>query len=454
MERFVFSKVPAWVLIVTVILAILGMMGFGVLTYDHVKGKGRFGALSIAAGFISSFPEQAWATLRKGDPLMSARQGRFEGEAGWDVAPGTALDGYLLLSRHDGEADRHVVELVDLANFETVYQWFPDADMLFDGVSTEGVDSYTRALRTRPFFRAVHPMPTEDGGLIIKDHGSPLFRIDACGGLVWRQEDIIFHHSTAAAGDGTYWISAHAPASDLPIQAGGEYVDDSLAHVTAEGEILQNISLTEVMLDEDLAPYFLTDIFGATVNDRIHLNDIQPVLNDGPYWKKGDLFLSMRHMSTVALFRPSTGEIVWTKRGPWLAQHDVDIIDDHRISVFSNNTYQAGKGAYILGANEVFVYDFETDTTTSPYRDVMEALDVRTVSEGLAEWLPGGGVLIEEENSGRILILAADGTLLATFVNRAGEDGGVYRLGWSRYLGRAAGDRLLEAVRAAPCSRS
>jgi hypothetical protein len=79
-------------------------------------------------------------------------------------------------------------------------------------------------------------------------------------------------------------------------------------------------------------------------DDPTHLNDIQPVLADGPYWKKGDLFVSLRNISSIMLYRPSTDQIVWMKRGPWLSQHDVDILDDHRISVYDNNVQDRGAG--------------------------------------------------------------------------------------------------------------
>ena len=72
-------------------------------------------------------------------------------------------------------------------------------------------------------------------------------------------------------------------------------------------------------------------------DDPIHLNDIEPVRKDGPYWRKGDLFLSLRSPSTVMLYRPSTNKVIWRKDGPWSKQHDVDILDDHRISIFNNN---------------------------------------------------------------------------------------------------------------------
>ena len=50
---------------------------------------------------------------------------------------------------------------------------------------------------------------------------------------------------------------------------------------------------------------------GGYLDDGLHLNDIQPALTDSPYWKKGDLFLSLRHKSLILLYRPSTGKIIW-----------------------------------------------------------------------------------------------------------------------------------------------
>ena len=99
----------------------------------------------------------------------------------------------------------------------------------------------------------------------------------------------------------------------------------------------------------------------------------------------------------------------------------------------------------MAGHNEVMVYDFATDTVTSPYRDALAADDVKTLTEGLFELTPSGHLIVEEQNSGRLLIYGPDKSLLAQFVNRAG-DGKVYELGWSRFVPRAAGDAALAAI--------
>ena len=97
----------------------------------------------------------------------------------------------------------------------------------------------------------------------------------------------------------------------------------------------------------------------------IHLNDIQPVNEDSNFWKKGDVFLSIAHQSMILLYRPSTNEIIWKGVGHTYYQHDVDILDDHRISIFNNNSKTLGDVATVDGNNEVVIYDFKTNQYTS-----------------------------------------------------------------------------------------
>ena len=167
--------------------------------------------------------------------------------------------------------------------------------------------------------------------------------------------------------------------------------------------------------------------------DPIHLNDIQPVNFDGDFWKKGDIFLSLRHQSMVLLYRPSTNEIIWKGTGKFFHQHDIDILDNHRISIFNNNSKDFVDGDVVDGNNEVIIYDFKTNEYSFYLKDSLIENDVRTITEGRSEILTNGDLFVEESNYGRTLYFNADGSLRWTHVNRA-NDGNVYRVGWSRIL--------------------
>ena len=56
---------------------------------------------------------------------------------------------------------------------------------------------------------------------------------------------------------------------------------------------------------------------------------------DGKFWKSGDVFLSLRNQSMILLYRPSTNKIIWKGTGPFFRQHDVDVLNDHKISIFN-----------------------------------------------------------------------------------------------------------------------
>lgn len=445
-EGLLFKRVHVWVVLLLAILACLGTFAFGVLVADDVSGRNRYGALSNVAGEISNVPETV-AYLRRAHRALEALNGhRFPDQYGWSRPEGAnKVPGYLLLSRHDGDLTRHVLELVDLSTLEPVHRWMPDAqDILKDVPRTSKVASFSRWNREK--YRVIHPVLLEDGSVIVKDHQSPLARLDACSNIMWRNFETMFHHSTEPVGDGTYWIPTTIEPNSFP--SGDSFIDDALTLVNDEGEILLTHSVAQAMMDAGLTHLIFSA--GGYNKDPIHLNDIEPVLEDGPFWKKGDVFLSMRPTSMVMLYRPSTREVVWFQQGPWMAQHDVDIVDDHTISIFSNNAYDRGKGGYVEGVSEIMYFDFETGEVTSPYRAAMENARVVTLSEGLSDAIPGGQYMVEEENAGRILIVNDAGGVDAEFVNRA-SNGNTYRLGWSRYIGQQEGDALAEILRTTNC---
>ena len=55
------------------------------------------------------------------------------------------------------------------------------------------------------------------------------------------------------------------------------------------------------------------------------------------FWEKGDLFLSLRNLSAIVHYRPSNNKIINYITGPFIKQHDVDIISDEEIMIFNNN---------------------------------------------------------------------------------------------------------------------
>jgi hypothetical protein len=430
-----FKRIEIWILYLTILLSILFAVGFGILVRQELVGSIKAGWVSKTALTLAEIPVNLKIILWGNDDLTL--EDRFPSLNGFNGTPNSE-ESYLLLSRYDGDLREGVVELVDLTNFEILHTWNPDLDGFNDLV--EQVDEFkylNRDINNRRG-RLIHPKLTSDGDLLFQT-GTPLRKIDACSNLVFQNTHDIFHHSIETDIDGNIWVPSRIYPQSLPIEKVGRdtpeengFLDDGIVQFSPDGEILFEKSVSQIFIDNGLE-YLLFAHGNDFEEDPIHLNDIQPVNSDGEFWKKGDVFLSLRLQSMVLLYRPSTNEIIWKGAGLFFGQHDVDILDAHKISIFNNNSKDFVKGDIVDGHNEVIIYDFKTDEYSSYLKDSLVNNDVRTISEGGSEILTNGDLFIEESNYARTLYFNADGSLRWTHVNRAG-DSNVYRVGWSRIL--------------------
>ena len=449
-EKFLFFKVPAWSLFAVALISALAAVGFGALAVDHIAGERRFGKAGAFAADIARAPQGVVLLASRAPPMMVKDPSRVPDGTGWTIDPsGPAATGYVLLSRFDGDTNRAVVELVDFATGTTQHAWQLDVGVLFADASKE--DAAGLWQWQPQFFRAIHPTATRDGGLLIKGHGTPLVRIGPCGSIHWVQDEDEFHHSIEPDGQGNFWVPSHIRPNSFGPDA--NFTDDGLALVSPAGDIVFNRSLSRIFMDNGLTSLLFSIPGDGYDSDPLHLNDIQPVPGNGPFWKEGDLFLSLRSPSLVALYRPSTNKILWYRQGPWLSQHDVDVVDDRTIAVFSNNTYSIGEGSVVDGSNEVIFFEFGTEKMTHPFQAAMVKEKIATDEEGLWDLTPDGFAMIEDNRAGRLLVLRPDGSVYADYVNRA-SDGNVYYMAWSRFLDQESGDALARMLAGLDCGAS
>jgi hypothetical protein len=451
LEIVLFSGVEVWVVLLLLLVGCLLAIGFGAAVLDAEREKGRFGSISQAALAVAEIPYTSKRLLSPNTPALVYSSQKYRSKpTGWSFPSGpmSGPDGYILLSRYDGTDKRHKIELVSLPAMLTVHSWTLNAaELLEDVTHVSRYAHYNNWNNAR--FREIHPWLEGNGDLIVKDHDSPLFRVDQCGKRLWTLQDAVYHHSTEADAEGNLWIPSVAERHSIA-NVKDSFWEDVISQVSPSGNLLYSRSVTQILLRHGYANW----LFGMDVynDDPTHLNDIQPVLSDGPYWKKGDLFLSLRNVSAIMLYRPSTDQIVWMKRGPWMSQHDVDILDDHRIGVYDNAVEDRGeKERFFASSSQVMVYDFATQKVSLPLEKAMKINNVRTLEGGLFTQLPDGSTMIEDETEARFLIFRADGRIAAEYVNRA-KDGWIYHLGWSRYIDKANGDLILRNLRKVRCN--
>lgn len=440
-----FKKIEIWILYLVILFSIIFAIAFGVLVRQEIEGITKKGNIDISfltrpAAYIARIPERALKSLLSSDLVLNdiwTDRRFFWDQDGFDGIP-NAKESYLLLSRYDGDKEEGIVELVDLTDFAVLHTWNPDINTFNDMI--EQVDEYKYLHRDANNKRSTlgHPKLLEDGELLYLNQ--TMVKIDACSNLVFQNTHDAFHHSIETDIDGNIWVPSNIYPQSLPIEKVGRdiieeggFYDEGIVKLSPDGEILFEKSVSQIFIDNGLE-YLLYSVGDMLFDyDPIHLNDIQPINFEGKFWKKGDVFLSLRHQSMILLYRPSTNEIIWKGTGPFFHQHDVDLLDEHRISIFNNNSKNFIDGDVVDGHNEIIIYDFRTNKYSSYLKDSLIENDIRTITEGGSQILSNDDLFIEESNYGRTLYFNADGSLRWTHVNLAG-DGNVYRVGWSRIL--------------------
>ena len=429
-----FKKIEIWILYLVILLSIPITIFFGVLVRQELKGSIKFGRISKTALFLAEIPANIRRAITKDD---LQKEVRFPDLKGFNGTP-NLNESYLLLARYDGDLKEGIVELIDLMNFKVMHTWNPDINKFNKSVEKIGDFKYLNRDNNNSRQVIHHPKLTKDGGLLF--NLGPLRKIDACSNLIFQNVTYKFRHSIETDIDDNIWVPSYIYPQSLPIEKVGRkiideggYYDDGISKLSPDGKIIFNKSVSQIFIDNGLEYLLFSTGDWKFDRDPIHINDIQPVDFDGDFWKKGDVFLSIRNQSMIVLYRPSTNKIIWKGTGPFFNQHDVDIINDHSIALFNNNVKVFKDGAKIDGNNEVVIYDFKKKKYSTYLNKSLIKNDVRTATAGRSEIINNGDLFIEERVAARLLYFNKDGSLRWTYLNRA-DNGNPYDVSWSRIL--------------------
>lgn len=306
-------------------------------------------------------------------------------------------------------------------------------------------------------FRIFNPLPSPDGGLVYNfNANSTLIKVNALGKRVWESDtNLAIHHSLNYDHQGHIWACAtprEGPYirtnsfTSLEFEDPRKYRDDQIVKFDEKtGTVLYQKSLTELMEDHGLRHLLFQKSF--SLNDPFHLNDIEPVLQDSGFFKKGDLLISIKNSHSILHYRPYNDSLVKVIQGPFAFQHDVDIIDGSRISIFNNNMYPGyskptplpksfntrDSVVFNLVGSGVLIYDYNTNKFAELWPKQFKANSISTKTEGLSIFLSNGRLLVEEQNSG-ILWVLSENKVLYKNVFPSYIDGFMEHLNWTRII--------------------
>jgi Arylsulfotransferase (ASST) len=446
LKRFLTLRISMRAVLLLLSAWSLATIAFGWTVNQASIGSPRTGDFGKASLVIANLPNEVRNLLHghffaevAGDGVSSAVKGGFQ-RLSADATKGPEAG--LLIARYSSESDRNVIDLISERTGQLWRRFDPESPVLGYNFHAFGLEKAIAGSRAR--LHPTHPLLLDDGSLVFTG-GEPLVKVSICG-QVSVLDSGFFHHSIERDADGNLWA---ARALDHTSKKGVTWKlsESEIVHFDQTGKILQHTPLYQILADNGLA--YMVDGRPYSV-DPFHINDIQPVLTSGPFWQKGDVFISLRHLSMVFLYRPTTGAIVWHREGPWLSQHDVNILDDHRITIFDNHVSQGFGPAIVEGTNKLATVDFRTGKVTYDYDAAFARHAIKTVSQGRGQILPGGDLFVEDTDGGRLMRMAPDGTVRWRFIHTK-PDGTRMVLGWSRYLDPAQFGNAMRKAREAKC---
>ncbi len=453
------ERISFWVwiaIVVSVVLALLVVATAAAVRHAMLKGANLSPGQADLVIAVAEYPGRAKAALLEVAGAASGKtyalvfdRADVETPAWQRKFPAPTDNGYVLLSGVDPQGRQSSVRLIRIADGHEMAHWTPDwADILARSTKSPFAPGITRQT-----IRAFHPLLLADGDIIFNTSGA-MVRQGLCSRKpVWVLDEVL-HHSNQRDAQGNIWTPSVGGGgfADNPFLA-ERIRDDAIAKISPDGRLLERHSFARIMRDNGMQALLL-GTQGMQLNTvPSHINEIAIAPNSGKFWQQGDLLISARHLSTLFLYRPSTGRIVWHQTGPWMNQHAAAFVDDHSISVLNNNVIAAAPRDQPFvragDTNQFMVFDFRTGQVTRPFKRLLEAARPVTMTEGRARLLHDGGLFFEESNTGRLLRFTRDG-LLWSFVNDISDDkiGG---LSWSRYVTPEDAAPALQAIAARKC---
>jgi outer membrane protein assembly factor BamB len=249
--------------------------------------------------------------------------------------------------------------------------------------------------------------------------GYGLVKYDKDSNVLWKYLAHVHHDLTVAPDGRIFVLTQEIGQDDLPQypHLKAPRIDDYVVVLSTDGEELKKVRLIDSLLRSpyarlvDTVPWYIQKGAG----DYLHTNSIE--LLDGtnasklPEAKAGRLILSFREIGTIAIFDPASGEIVWAMRGPWLRQHDPDLLANGNILLFDNQGH-VGPG----GITRVIEVNPKTQAIVWTYAGTPDEPFESEVRSSQAR-LPNGNTLITESDGGRLLEVTPTGEIVWEYVN-------------------------------------
>jgi hypothetical protein len=244
-----------------------------------------------------------------------------------------AQPGLTFFTAFDGEVFQPF--LVDIDG-RVVHRWKTVYGVLF-----KGNEEFDLLWDSRRHMHGAHLYP--DGSIVASFEYRGLVKLDRCSRTLWLLKRRT-HHAILPQADGSFWTPSTDTYRERPHLPQG-HREDSLLHVSTDGKVLEEINLIDAIIKGGYQAILMQGEPWRPDNDSLdplHLNDVEIVTEALarriPQAAPGDFLVSLAHPNALAIIGRESKSVVWSLSGPFLRQHDPDIVDDGTLLVFDNRT--------------------------------------------------------------------------------------------------------------------
>jgi hypothetical protein len=409
--------------VASVCLSMLGMASLsfvigGVVMFFHLPSSGWLTNALVGAQTWYDRPEPH-AVVSKAGARPSTRAAVHK--------PEKTFDGFTLFACEAGSDLGTQAFLINMQR-DVVHRWaipFSQLRPESDYVKSRRNDSWA-------CFFGTHIYP--NGDLLVVCHGPGtnsycLAKLGKASNVLWAYPAAI-HHDVDVAEDGTIYALQQEVFHQASAVEGivTPCLDDLLIALSPDGKPLrQPISIVAALHD---SPYsaLLAPLerpvephrppAGSTApriaqvspeRDELHTNCVRVLRRDVadkfPNFRPGHVLVSVRNLSVIAMFDPVRGCVTWATRGPWVAQHDPQFLDNGHLLIFDN--LGSPKGSRVL--------EFDPQTEAVPWSYSAENDPQFYTSErGMSQRLPNGNTFIVNSEGGDLIEVTHDHEIVWT----------------------------------------
>jgi len=400
-------------------LASLGFCIVGAASLIYLLGAAVVHFNLPSSGFLIKAFDGAKAWNERRQALARTQDEDAAPVVGKIDKPEKTFDGYTLYAYASMSTSSTQAYLIDMRG-EVVHKWavsfsqvWAEPPHLRERVDDSRVSIFACHLYANGDLLVVFQALTQSG------NGYGIAKLDKESNVVWRYAAHA-HHDVDVGEDGTIYAIKHELVFIMP--KGLEFIQtpclvDYLVMLSPEGEELKPpISILEALRESPYSallsslekpgkhnvppgaplPRVIDD--GRRRSEPLHANSVKVLSQElAPRFsgfKAGQVLISMRNVDAIAVLDTEKGSVEWAARGPWLAQHDAQFLDNGRLLIFDN--LGSPKGSRVLE------YDPQTQAIPWSYSGENKA-PFFTSERGMSQRLPNGNTLIVNSEGGEIL---------------------------------------------------